>query len=357
MPRTLPWKTSGASAPTVSAPRSRPSVASSSSRPSKRPKVEKDDSDAESDDGSSRISRRKNSGEPSTSPPPSPPPESFMHPGLHHDDRYRMVEDELLSIAKMFTVHLHTAEYKRQEKLAQSRNAATITSISRPVVGRMGGEGKRKAEAIARMARQRSEIEKLRGGRVGGGADESDEEDERLPYVGTSIHGLMASPGGKGVSLKGVGEVGAGGAGGTRAARGFGRKEKEGGGRGSSPLRRGEVKVEMASETDEDEDDLDAPIPAPSFRSFKREISKPLTAPRNPLKTEPTIKAELSIKTEPTMKTKPSIKTEPHIKTEPPSLTQVSATRDRIARRLEQARLRKKQEEEKKSLDVVPSFL
>ncbi|PQE22471.1 Transcription initiation factor IIA gamma subunit protein [Rutstroemia sp. NJR-2017a BVV2] len=296
-----------------------------------------------------------------------------MLPGLNHDDRYRMVEDEFLSIAKLFTVHLHTAEYKRQERLAQSRNAATITSISRPVVGKMGDAGKRRAEAIARTAKQRSEVDKLRGGKMGAGEDESD--DETLPYVGTSIHGLMASPKGKGVSLKGIASPGGGG--GTRAARGFGRKEggrrevSPVGGRGKRGGRREEVKEEMASETegdeDEEEDDLDAPIPAPSFRSFKREIKLPTEPEVKPSTTKPpNIKQERPhqppIPKYPTAEVpqnlpKATTKSEPSIKTEPPSPTQVSATRDRIARRLEQARLRKKQEEEKKKLDVVPSFL
>jgi hypothetical protein len=53
MPRTLPWKTGGASTA-----RSR-ATAESSSRPWKRPRIEKDDSDDDSDDGPSRLSRRR----------------------------------------------------------------------------------------------------------------------------------------------------------------------------------------------------------------------------------------------------------------------------------------------------------
>jgi hypothetical protein len=38
-----------------------------------------------------------------------------MEVGLDKDDRYRMVEDEFLEAAKMFTQHLHAAEYQRMK--------------------------------------------------------------------------------------------------------------------------------------------------------------------------------------------------------------------------------------------------
>jgi hypothetical protein len=286
-----------------------------------------------------------------------------MLEGLDHDDKYRMVEDEFLSIAKRFTVHLHTAEYKRQEKLAQSRNAATIHSISRPVVGKMQDASKRKAEAIARTAKQRSALEGLNAR-----AGEEESDDETLPYVGTSIHGLMASPKGKSMSLTRITSP----SGATRAAAGFRRPSAQHGvpRRGHSPIMRKstrgartvEVKDETASETDEDEDkdDLDAPIPAPSFKSSKPPNKLP-TEPKLPTTKPPNIKQERPIHQPPVPKPPVAAATQNPpsrpIKPEPSSPTQVSATRDRIAKRLEQARLRKKQEEEKKKLDVVPTFL
>ncbi|KAM3086269.1 hypothetical protein ACMFMG_000406 [Clarireedia jacksonii] len=362
MPRTLPWKTGGASA------RLR-ITAASSSRPLKRARGEKDDLDDESDEDPSRLSRSRAgikdpAREPSTSPPPEPPPETFMIEGPDHDDKYRMVEDEFLFIAKKFTVHLHTAEYKRQEKMVKSRNADTINSISRPVVGKMQDPTKRKVEAIARAAKQRSTLESLTSKKPRGGEDESD-DDETLPYVGTSIHGLMASPKGKSVSLTRITSP----SGATRAAAGFRRPSSRHSldkGKRSPIMKKfardtriSEIEEETASETDEedyDEDDLDAPTPAPSFRSAKLEKKQPV----EPKLSTTDIKQENPVR--PPVTKQPAAPVaqkipEPRNKIEAPPPTQGSANRDRIAKRLEQARLRKKQEEQKKKLDVVPTFL
>ncbi|KAG6104264.1 hypothetical protein E4U31_002078, partial [Claviceps sp. LM219 group G6] len=73
----------------------------------------------------------------SITPPPEPPPEQFMIPLL--DDKYRMVEDELLHTAQQYTTHLHRAEYIRLKAVISSRNAHTIREMERPVVPRSGG--------------------------------------------------------------------------------------------------------------------------------------------------------------------------------------------------------------------------
>lgn len=196
---------------------------------------------------------------------------SFMEEGKDKDDRYRMVEDELFKIAQTYTVHLHAAEYKRQQKAVKSQNADTINTISRPVTGIMTDHAKRKAEAVAIAKRQRLLIEGIRGKRSGNVSDES--EDEGLPYVGTTLHGLMDSPRKKAASLAKLGTKAT-----TRAAAGFGKaalqhKPAE----QFSPVPKHATRPVLAppqdegatstEDDDDDDDDLDAPIVAPKLNA------------------------------------------------------------------------------------------
>lgn len=48
-----------------------------------------------------------------------------MREGFSHDDIWMMVEDEFYSTAKLYTSHLHRAEYQRLKKLAVEREAKT----------------------------------------------------------------------------------------------------------------------------------------------------------------------------------------------------------------------------------------
>lgn len=102
-----------------------------------------------------------------------------MIPGVEHDDRYRMVEDEFLAVARLFTTHLHRAEYARLRTLAASQNAAAIREIERPVVAgsRQTAEARRKGEVRKREVRQRSVM--------GEGEDEGSV---------TGLMGLLESP-------------------------------------------------------------------------------------------------------------------------------------------------------------------
>ena len=56
-----------------------------------------------------------------------------MRPGYRFDDRFRMVEDEFDATARLFTAHLHRAEYKRLQRLASARSPNAATKISRAV--------------------------------------------------------------------------------------------------------------------------------------------------------------------------------------------------------------------------------
>ncbi|KAK2591978.1 hypothetical protein QQS21_010314 [Conoideocrella luteorostrata] len=151
---------------------------------------------------------------PSTSPPPEPPAQEFMIPS---DDRFRMVEDELLRTAGLFTAHLHRAEYNRLKMLTQRHNADTIREIERPVVQLHGGgatsTARRRGMAARRNSRQRAVLQ------ANGGVSD-------LPWVGTSLQGLMEKKSGRmgtGIRMKiGSGDVS------TRAAAGFAsRADKE----------------------------------------------------------------------------------------------------------------------------------
>lgn len=77
----------------------------------------------------------------------------FMTEG---DDRYRMVEDELLRVAQRFTAHLHRAEYERLKRLATSQNAESIREIERPVIGTPTMEARRRHDRVAQRIKQRS---------------------------------------------------------------------------------------------------------------------------------------------------------------------------------------------------------
>ncbi|KAL2208792.1 hypothetical protein CC79DRAFT_1320361 [Sarocladium strictum] len=118
---------------------------------------------------------------PSTSPPPEPIKEELMIAGLDDDDRYRMVEDEFISVAHRFTTHLHRAEYSRLRALAASQNAEAIREIARPVVGgsHLTADAIRRAEGRRRDARQRTVL----------GRPNEDEAE-----AATGLRGLLESP-------------------------------------------------------------------------------------------------------------------------------------------------------------------
>lgn len=75
---------------------------------------------------------------------------------IEGDDRYRMVEDELLRAAQRFTTHLHRAEYERLKRLARSQNADSIREIERPVIGTPTMEARRRHDRVAQRIKQRS---------------------------------------------------------------------------------------------------------------------------------------------------------------------------------------------------------
>ncbi|KAK0120750.1 hypothetical protein ONS96_010951 [Cadophora gregata f. sp. sojae] len=191
-----------------------------------------------------------------------------MQEGKDNDDRYRMVEDEFIEVAQQFTVHLHAAEYKRQQKAVKSQNADTINSISRPVTGKMPDQTKRKLEAATLAKKQRAMIEKLTGKKENGAESESDAEE--LPYIGTTLHGLMDSPRKKAASLAKLGSTAT-----TRAAAGFKKPAIQSNSNQSKSLidspepkhATKRAQADLTVESTDDDDDLDAPIPAPKLNA------------------------------------------------------------------------------------------
>ncbi|KFX93468.1 hypothetical protein O988_06817 [Pseudogymnoascus sp. VKM F-3808] len=189
MTRKLPWLQAD-SVQDSSSPRS-----STSSRPRRQVPI-LDSSDVEE---APVREKRKRGGPPAAArevsdiPPNEPPEESFMIDGFNNDDRYRMVEDEFLDVAKEFTQHLHTAEYLRMKNNARAQNAATINSISRPVTTKMGGQTRRKVESVARAKKQADAIKDIHGDQPREEL-EGDSDESQGPWLGTALHGLMERP-------------------------------------------------------------------------------------------------------------------------------------------------------------------
>lgn len=196
-----------------------------------------------------------------------------MDDGLGHDDRYRMVEDEFLTIAKKFTVHLHAAEYKRQERMVKARNADAISSISRPVTGKMTDRTKRKVDSLARSRTQRNALESLPGATKIPGVSDDSSDDQELPYIGTTLHGLMDSPRRKASSMARFELMTPA----TRAAAGYHKPATDYRLHRKQDLEPPKLKTLPTkrspklnrSPTEFFDMDLNAPIPAPKFASLK----------------------------------------------------------------------------------------
>ncbi|KAF1841105.1 uncharacterized protein K460DRAFT_371095 [Cucurbitaria berberidis CBS 394.84] len=103
---------------------------------------------------------------PSSSPPPmadlEQPQIESMDKGLSkfdlRDDEWMMVEDEFLETAKLFTRHLHIAEYERlKERIEEKKKEA---EVARPVVAdaKLSVEGAMKEKAKVQEKKQRKAI-------------------------------------------------------------------------------------------------------------------------------------------------------------------------------------------------------
>jgi hypothetical protein len=294
-----------------------------------------------------------------------------MNGGIDQDDKYRMVEDEFLSIAQQFTVHLHAAEYKRQQNIVKVRNAEAINFISRPVTGKMPVHTKRRVEGVAKAQAQRTILQTLLGKREGEVESSDDSDGDGLPYVGTTLHGLMDSPRGKSASLSKVRGLNVA----TRAAAGFQKPTGKSSqispsvspiSKAASRFQPSKPDFDGSTESSDGDDDLDAPIAPPKLASFQR---KPNTLPNRMEVLHPALSAtkitqslassHFSKKPSPDERTTTTF--EP-TKPEPSSMETAriqSDSRARIARRLEQTRSKRakqNQEEQKIPKAVIPTF-
>jgi hypothetical protein len=325
---------------------------------------------------------------------------SFMEEGIDHDDGYRMVEDELLEVAKQFTQHLHAAEYQRMKKYARSQNAATINSISRPVTLKMPDSTLRRVESTSRAKKQANALQSLL--RKQRRQEESDESDGEInAYVGTALHSLMDSPRKSVASLVKVAPITAT----TRAAAGFKRHQPPNVFQqfaSKSPHSKYMSRAKFINETHpehdkndstEEEDDLDAParpllfpeptrgkkLPSPNMlnlasklpprdlQNSRKHISH-LNHPRIssaevgsssfPKMVSSTVNG---LSTLPSMSVAPSSATKAEVILKPTTTQASSESRLRLAKRLEQSRLRIAKEEydekQRKYLDNIPTFI
>jgi hypothetical protein len=299
-----------------------------------------------------------------------------MREGIEGDDRFRMVEDEFLSVAQRFTVHLHAAEYKKQEKVATARNAETINSISRPVSGRMPDSTRKKIEGVARAKAQREAIEALVGKRD---AEDSDDTID-LPYVGTTLHGLMDTPRGKSASLFKTGSPKTK----TRAAAGFLKRSAQSSSNQhvamQSPVpksilnpRTFGTQSDASTESSDEDDDLDLPISAPKLKPVdKSSLNQPISnSMSDPITRQSIASSSTHLKSGAKNSSAETFSVSESATNKAPSKSTfidepVPLSSGRLARRLESRKLQQirlgqmKEEQESpqtKRLDIVPTFL
>ncbi|KAF5722836.1 hypothetical protein FMUND_2485 [Fusarium mundagurra] len=382
MGRKLPWKTSS----TPSGPERKTSVKSESPLPTpsraprpstpsasrKKPRRERvieaegiPDSTLSSKPQRNRQYHADATRSPSTSPPPEPPKERFMRPGLDHDDRYRIVEDEFVNMAHQFTLHIHTSEYNRLKNLAKHQNADTIREIERPVVGAPTLLTRHRQEDVRRNAKQRKLL----------GTNSNEKKDS--PYVGSSLQGLMESPRKehKWISTTGLADTAA-----TRASAGFNSQKisplqlKQGSSSNSAKKR--QIPLGDEDETDDEGDDLDLTTPSRTAVTKTARTAHtsspaiPQSAPRTAFSTPRTLKSAMNT----TSRSGSSVKrpTTAPGGSEAPKITKSRDAQEdiddddpfginkrRIQRQKSREQLRKTQEKtaSKPSLDDIPSFL
>lgn len=161
-----------------------------------------------------------------------------------------MVEDELVSTARLFTTHIHHAEYVRLKRLARSRGDGALTRIARPVDGGKERSAEVKSRELA------AEQEKRVREKVGEGEEDGEVAEEEEPWrYDAKLAELMVGRERERRDLSGLvrGERGAGSRrSSTRLERGSGVVGAESGLRRSSGI--------LVETETEDDDDLDAPV-------------------------------------------------------------------------------------------------
>lgn len=210
MPRTLPWLTEPAK-------KKHENQGSSSPLPTPKPKRKRDSSSDDLVDSDLNTlnpvpepkTKKKSARSPSPSPLPAPPDVEYMREGYNADDIYMMVEDEFLSTAKLFTQHIHHAEYVRLKKLAKSRGTGVLRSMSRPVDGRT-----EQSAALKVKLEAGAKAKKIKDSMGEGDSENESSEDEYMQDP--QLAGLMTREKGS-KDLSGIAKARSN----TRAAAGF----------------------------------------------------------------------------------------------------------------------------------------
>ncbi|CAK7227168.1 hypothetical protein SCUCBS95973_006451 [Sporothrix curviconia] len=284
MARKLPWERLGGSARPTSKPRPSTTAARRSFSPG--PSSSRGDDE---DNGRGCPSKRQRSTRPdrmsryrtpSTSPPPAPPSESFMIDGMDNDDRYRMVEDELLAVAHMFTAHLHAAEYQRLRAKAKSQTAAALRSLARPVTATTPTARVARKQAAAREKTKQKAALRAFAGVAGDGDrdkddDKDDDQDKDKPWTGSALEDLMENDPRKArPSLVSLASITAGRPGSQTKVR-----------RPAPVPEPADEEEEEEEDDDDDDDDLDGPMaerrPAPAARATWPDASRPQPTTRH----------------------------------------------------------------------------
>ncbi|OQO09354.1 hypothetical protein B0A48_04752 [Cryoendolithus antarcticus] len=195
------------------------------------------------------------------------------------DQVFRMVEDEFLSTAKLYTRHLHREAYVEAKRRAKARGGAMLRDLGRATDGRTerGVRGGLEDEARERRKREKSE----------------EVEEQLEEWLDPQLAGLMKGREEARVvcrTSKGVGRKIVGVKGDTRAARGFGRSPAKVKKRDVEAMWHGEDEIGASSKRkrvgveEDDSDDLDATRPraAPSKFAARAAASKQSTTAARP---------------------------------------------------------------------------
>ncbi|KAH7027145.1 hypothetical protein B0J12DRAFT_358871 [Macrophomina phaseolina] len=189
MPRRLPWLNTAPAKP------HRQAAAHAAKKQRLHSPGPLDDLDSPHRASPARKGKARTTRTPSSSPPPQPPRQECMREGYAADDIWMMVEDEFIDTARLFTQHLHHAEYHRLERVAREKNATALQNISRPVVarGKMSTESQRKYEAQTRAERRAGVLRDIE--RAGKDLEESEDDAPwaRDPYLGGLMSGSQDS--------------------------------------------------------------------------------------------------------------------------------------------------------------------
>ena len=142
----------------------------------------------------------------------------YMRDGFAADDTWIMVEDEFLQTARLFTQHLHHAEYQRLKSLAKVQKASEIQSLVRPTTNpeRMSLATRKALDIAAKSQAQDEMLGKMRE-RPSSPAGDMESSDDEPFLVDPKLAGLMTRPSRPAQRLSGLATASAN----TRAAAGF----------------------------------------------------------------------------------------------------------------------------------------